>query len=135
MINHLFVYGTLMSTATSELGRDMRLKLRREARVVGAATIQGRLYDLGRYPVMVRSGDAADVVYGELLEIADTAVSLPWLDTYEGIGRGAQHADEYARVETTVKLATGGEMIAWVYEFQRAVTGIPRVRSGRWQSR
>ncbi len=135
MTIHLFVYGTLMSTATSDLGRDMRLRLRREARVVGAATIQGRLYDLGRYPVMVASDDAIDIVHGELLELTDPAISLPWLDHYEGIGRGAQHVDEYARVESAAKLAAGGLIPSWVYVFQRPVVGLPRIRSGRWQPR
>jgi gamma-glutamylcyclotransferase (GGCT)/AIG2-like uncharacterized protein YtfP len=132
---HLFVYGTLMSTAAGDLGRDMRLRLRREARVVGAATLQGRLHDLGRYPVMVSSDDAADIVHGELLDIIDPVVTLPWLDDYEGIGRGAAHVDEYRRIETVSRLTAGGELAAWVYLFNRPVTGLPRIRSGRWQAR
>jgi gamma-glutamylcyclotransferase (GGCT)/AIG2-like uncharacterized protein YtfP len=135
MTNHLFVYGTLMSTATSLLGRDQRLTLRREARLIGPATIQGRLHDRGRYPVLISSDDVADIVHGELLEIADPAVTLLWLDAYEGIGRDAKQADEYSRVKTSAKLSAGGETSAWVYLFQRPVTGLPRIRSGRWQSR
>ena len=134
--SHLFVYGTLMSAATTTLGRDMRLRLRREARVKGAATLQGRLFDRGRYPVMVFSDDPADIVHGELLEIQDTDATLPWLDAYEGVGRAASPADdEYTRVETTVRLSSGGDHFCWVYVFQRPVAGLPRIRSGRWQPR
>jgi gamma-glutamylcyclotransferase (GGCT)/AIG2-like uncharacterized protein YtfP len=45
---HLFVYGTLMSTASGAFGKAMRERLQREAQLVGPAAIQGRLYDLGR---------------------------------------------------------------------------------------
>ena len=37
---HLFVYGSLMSAAAHAMGE----RLRREARLVGEATIQGRLH-------------------------------------------------------------------------------------------
>ena len=50
----LFVYGTLMGSAASGYGRDMRERLHRESRSYGAATMQGRLYDLGSYPAVNR---------------------------------------------------------------------------------
>jgi gamma-glutamylcyclotransferase (GGCT)/AIG2-like uncharacterized protein YtfP len=131
---HVFVYGTLMASATGTLGRDMRLRLRREARLIGPATIRGRLYDLGRYPAFVASSEPADIVYGELLELTDAAVSLPWLDAYEGVERGTQAIGEYLRVRVTAALASGDTQDSWVYEFNRPVVGLPRVRSGRWKS-
>ena len=129
---HLFVYGTLKSTATSVLGRDMRLRLRREARVVGPASVLGQLYDLGRYPVLVINGSMADRVHGELIEISDPAITFPWLDAYEGIGRNTTGADEYQRVEQSVEQAAGGAMTAWVYVYQKPIAGLPRIQSGRW---
>lgn len=132
MTTHLFVYGTLMSTASSTLGRDMRLRLRREARVVGTASIEGQLYDRGRYPVLTIPTGTIDRVQGELIEIADPALTFPWLDAYEGIGRNPQGGDEYQRVEHQVTLSSGGTVTAWVYLFQRPVTGLPRIKTGRW---
>jgi len=132
---NLFVYGTLMSNATSVLGRDMRLRLRREARLLGAATMPGRLYDLGNYPGLVASTEPADIVHGEVLALVDPAATLPWLDDYEGVSRGADAPGEYHRVVAEARLAAGGEVTAWVYLFQRAVVGLPRIRSGRWLSR
>ena len=48
---HLFVYGTLLSTA----GHPMGVRLRREARLIGAASIQGRLYRVSWYPGLVEA--------------------------------------------------------------------------------
>src|SRR5262249_3869026 len=58
---HLFVYGTLLSRVRHPMG----VRLRREASLIGAASIQGRLYSLGRYPGLVESADAGDIVHGE----------------------------------------------------------------------
>lgn len=134
-IRHLFVYGTLMSTATGDLGRDMRLRLRREARSLGAATLPGRLYDLGRYPGLAASSDPADRVHGEVLELMDPAVSLVWLDAYEGVQRGPQAIGEYTRITVDATLAIGGQLTVWVYRFNRPVVGLPWVRGGRWKPR
>jgi gamma-glutamylcyclotransferase (GGCT)/AIG2-like uncharacterized protein YtfP len=132
---HLFVYGTLMTTATGSLGRDMRLRLRREARLIGAACLRGRLYDLGSYPGLVRSDNALELVHGEVLELMRPADSLPWLDAYEGVQRGPQAVGEYDRAIVEANLGAGGLVNAWVYLFNRPVVGLPWVRSGRWKSR
>ncbi len=129
----LFVYGTLMSTASSTLGRDMRMRLRREARVVGPASIHGQLFDRGRYPVLVVTDTTVDRVHGELIEISDPTVTLPWLDAYEGIGRDPTGTDEYERTERAVEQAAGKAGLAWVYVYQKRITGLPRIASGRWK--
>ncbi len=129
----LFVYGTLMSTASSALGRDMRLRLRREARVVGAASILGQLFDRGRYPLLVISSTTIDRVHGELIEISNPAMTFPWLDTYEGITGNAAGTDEYERVEHAVEQAGGVAATAWVYVYRKPTTGLPRIASGRWK--
>ena len=46
----LFVYGTLMRVSRAAMGVRPRARLNREARFVGAATVHGRLFDLGAYP-------------------------------------------------------------------------------------
>ena len=47
----LFVYGSLLSRVRHPMGT----RLRGEARLLGQATIQGRLYSLGRYPGLVEA--------------------------------------------------------------------------------
>lgn len=130
---HLFVYGTLMSTAAGLLGHDMRMRLKHDSRVVGAATLPGRLYDLGDYPAMVRSHETGDVVHGELLELAAPAAALIYLDAYEGIGRGAQAVGEYVREVVPATLEGSGDVVdAWVYRYDRPSRSLHRIAGGRW---
>jgi gamma-glutamylcyclotransferase (GGCT)/AIG2-like uncharacterized protein YtfP len=125
---HLFVYGSLLA----RLCHPMGTRLRGEARLVGAATIQGRLYSLGRYPALIESEDGAYPVHGEVYVLADPASSLAWLDRYEGIVPGKPGESPYGREERPVRLATGTSLIAWVYLFRRSVKMRPEVPGGRW---
>jgi gamma-glutamylcyclotransferase (GGCT)/AIG2-like uncharacterized protein YtfP len=129
---YLFVYGTLMSTARSALGRVMRKRLQREARLLGPASTQGRLYDLGRYPALVDSEDPADLVHGEVFTLREPSKSFAWLDRYEGIVPGNHGHNEYQRVERPVRLADGQEISAWVYLYRKSVGGAPHIAAGRW---
>jgi gamma-glutamylcyclotransferase (GGCT)/AIG2-like uncharacterized protein YtfP len=124
---HLFVYGTLLSRARHPMGA----RLRREARLLGAATMPGRLYSLGRYPGMVEATDADCLVHGELYSLNDPAASLEWLDAYEGVVPGSQDQNQYERAERPVRLATGEEIKGWVYLYRKRPKG-PPIASGRW---
>ncbi len=128
---HLFVYGTLMSSADSDYGRESRARLHASAKSLGPATVRGRLHDLGAYPGFVASTDAADVVHGELLRLDDPEAVLPWLDAYEGIVPGAP-GNEYERVTTEARLAGGETVTAWVYLCRLDVSALPRIGNGRW---
>lgn len=127
----LFAYGTLMTRAqASRTGRRERDRLASEARSLGAATLPGRLLDLGRYPGLVERGDG--LVHGEALHLADPETTLRWLDAYEGIGPGSTGDAEYCRVERTIRLESGQELTAWVYLYQRDGADRPEVPHGRW---
>ncbi len=131
--HYLFVYGTLRPDAVGTLGKGQRDRLARESRRLGAATMSGtRLYDLGRYPGLVESGEASDIVHGEVVELANPDRTLVWLDAYEGVIAGDVEASDYARLERPVRLARGTEVSAWVYVFLRAVTHRRAIASGRW---
>jgi gamma-glutamylcyclotransferase (GGCT)/AIG2-like uncharacterized protein YtfP len=125
---HLFVYGTLVSSA----GHPNGARLAGEARLVGAASIPGRLYRVGWYPGLVEGDAAGGRVHGEIYALADPAISLVWLDAYESIVPGDEASSEYIRVERTVQLAAGGDITAWVYLYQRDVAGLELVAGGRW---
>ena len=92
MTAFLFVYGTLCFDCTGRLGQQERTRLARESSVIGERSVRGRMVDLGGYPGLV---DGPGRVEGLVVRLTRPAVSLAWLDTYEGIG-GA-HA-EYERV-------------------------------------
>jgi gamma-glutamylcyclotransferase (GGCT)/AIG2-like uncharacterized protein YtfP len=125
---HLFVYGSLLSTA----GHAMGTRLRREARLVGPATIEGRLYSLGRYPGLIESPDGQYAVHGEVYALHSPASSLAWLDQYEGILPGEPENSRYERVERRVSLASGATLVAWVYLYRGSVRTRPEVLTGCW---
>ncbi len=131
---HLFVYGTLMATDTGALGREQRARLQRESRSVGAATMRGaRLYNLGRYPGLVESSAASDIVHGEVVALANPARSFFWLDAYEGVIQDKPEASDYARIERKVRLVRDGtEHSAWAYVFLKDVAHRRAIASGRW---
>jgi gamma-glutamylcyclotransferase (GGCT)/AIG2-like uncharacterized protein YtfP len=127
---HLFVYGTLLSTA----GHPKAARLQREARLIGEASIPGRLYRIGRYPGLVEDSDPQQRVHGEVYALNDPAQALQWLDAYEGIQPGALDRNEYERVERAVRLASGEHITAWVYLYRKDVAPFRLIRDGRWRS-
>jgi gamma-glutamylcyclotransferase (GGCT)/AIG2-like uncharacterized protein YtfP len=125
---HLFVYGTLLSGA----GHSKGARLAREGLLIGEATIQGcRLYSLGPYPGLVETADATGLVHGEIYALNNSATSLRWLDAYEGIVP-ANPQNQYERVERKVGLASGEEIMAWVYLYRRDVRRFRLIPDGRW---
>lgn len=127
----LFVYGTLMSSADSDYGRESRARLHASAKSLGPATVRGRLYDLGAYPGFAASADTADLVHGEVLRLSEPGAVFPWLDAYEGIVSGAPD-NEYERVTIEARLAGGETVTAWVYLCRLDVSSLPRIWNGRW---
>jgi gamma-glutamylcyclotransferase (GGCT)/AIG2-like uncharacterized protein YtfP len=128
MTSHLFVYGTLLSTA----GHPMGARLKRQARLIGEASIGGRLYDLGRYPGLVEAAEAGERVHGEVYILDNPAKALRWLDAYEGIVPGDHDQNEYLRTERLVRLASGQEIAAWVYLYRKDASRFPAIPDGRW---
>jgi gamma-glutamylcyclotransferase (GGCT)/AIG2-like uncharacterized protein YtfP len=131
---HLFVYGTLMSAATSTMGRAQRDRLQRESKALGPATTGGRLYDLGRYPGLVAGDDPTEIVHGEVFTLRDPEKSLRWLDAYEGLIPGDHASNEYERRTRAVRLADGTELTAWVYLFARDPSRHQPLAGGRWSA-
>ena len=133
MQRHLFVYGTLMTSAgAARTGKAMRARLQREAESLGPATTAGQLYDLGRYPGLVALPQAADLVHGEVFRLIDPAGAFRWLDAYEDVTPGDPDS-EYERVLRAARLASGDDLEAWVYLYRGDLTGGRRVADGRWQ--
>ena len=125
---HLFVYGSLMSSA----GHPMGERLRREARLIGEATILGCLYRISWYPGVVASRDPGERVHGEVYALDNPARALAWLDEYEGIVLGGPKPVEYQRLERPVRLPSGDEIMAWVYLYRAEVAGLNAIPGGRW---
>jgi gamma-glutamylcyclotransferase (GGCT)/AIG2-like uncharacterized protein YtfP len=80
--------------------------LARGATFLGAGSVAGRLLDLGRYPALIAG---AGRVTGELYRLDDPEL-LPVLDREEGYN--------FRRSMTTVTLASGRRLRAWVYRYR-----------------
>jgi gamma-glutamylcyclotransferase (GGCT)/AIG2-like uncharacterized protein YtfP len=129
---YLFVYGTLMTAARGRLGAVQRAQLRLKGTSLGVATIAGRLINLGTYPGLLEPAGPDDVVHGELFRLDRPDEVMSWLDSYEGVAPEPTPHDEYVRVLAPVRLATGGEVAAWVYRYRGTTSKFPVVAGGRW---
>jgi gamma-glutamylcyclotransferase (GGCT)/AIG2-like uncharacterized protein YtfP len=125
---YVFVYGTLLPG----LAPPVISGVVDRCRVIGAATIEGRLYDLGAYPGCTIESGSGSVIHGQLLEIPD-APTLERLDWYECY---AAHDDEgslFRRTTCDATRADGSRVRAWVYVYNRDLAAARRIVSGRYE--
>ena len=117
----LFVYGTLKRTPPGK-----RHRLLKDARFVNVASMSGSLYDLGRYPGVVRDPKDRGRVFGEVYEIPDEEAhrALQALDKYEG--------SEFVRRRAYVTLRDGKRRSAWAYVLRKRPRSARTVDSGRY---
>jgi gamma-glutamylcyclotransferase (GGCT)/AIG2-like uncharacterized protein YtfP len=125
MTSNLFVYGTLMRG----FDNSMTKLLARNAEFCGPARCQGRLYLVTWYPGMVLSDDPGDVVFGELFSLHSPAASFLLLDDYEGCSLAEP---QYLRQLLPVTREDGSAVEAWTYIYNRPVTQMKRIESGRF---
>ena len=122
-INHLFVYGTLMS------GQSRFNQLKSYIRSEQGATVQGHLYHLVDYPGM-KLGEG--VVHGQIMELNDVAECLKKTDFIEGF-LGFECNDSLFN-RTIVRAKTEqGYVWAWTYVYARDVDGESIIEDGRWR--
>jgi|YelNatPaOPRAMG01_1025707.scaffolds.fasta_scaffold25774_5 gamma-glutamylcyclotransferase (GGCT)/AIG2-like uncharacterized protein YtfP len=126
----LFVYGTLCQGFGSH-GLLQRLR----ARFIAPGYVFGRLYDLGEYPGALESAGNLYRVHGEVYLLPNAAEAFTVLDQYEGFNAANPTACLFERRETTVMLATGGQMQAWIYWLHRFRSPARLVPSGKYASR
>jgi gamma-glutamylcyclotransferase (GGCT)/AIG2-like uncharacterized protein YtfP len=102
MKDYLFVYGTLRKRF------DLKLKDRVAdgLRYVGQAKIGGTMYDIGKYPGVVKDRSGREVI-GDVFEVSDPGAVFKVLDKYEGT--------EFVRKKGKVQMRKGGDLNAWVY--------------------
>jgi gamma-glutamylcyclotransferase (GGCT)/AIG2-like uncharacterized protein YtfP len=117
------VYGSLLAG----MGGQEELGIGEQLRFVGPCEIRGSLFDLGEYPgLLLGSG----VVHAELYEIADAA-ALPRLDEFELYDPDDPAGSLYIRKRARL---TQPDRDAWLYEYNRDVSGMSSIPSGDWKS-
>jgi gamma-glutamylcyclotransferase (GGCT)/AIG2-like uncharacterized protein YtfP len=96
--------------------------LETHAVLVGTGTFQGKLYDLGRYPGVVRSRENTDRVIGEIYRFSDPQRAFQILDEYEG--------HRFKRKRVTIIQEDGRSITSWIYLYARSIKHHPRIPSG-----
>ncbi len=119
---YIAVYGSLM---TGMGGRE-DLDVGDQLIYVSRCEIGGCLFDLGSYPgLLLGSG----IVYAELYEVGDTSV-IPRLDAYEQYD--PDDPEGSLDIRRLVRLVQP-DCDAWLYEYNRGVSGRPSISSGDWK--
>ncbi len=122
----IFVYGTLRKKAAHAM-HDI---LATHCRYFSEGYIQGRLYEVNRYPGAVESAQPEERVAGELYQIINVNTVLAALDQYEECAAEFPHPHEYIRKQLRVSLPQGGTVCAWVYLFNHDTTQLQQIKSG-----
>ena len=121
-INHLFVYGTLMS------GQSRFNQLEPYVLSQKEASVRGHLHHLGRYPGM-KVGDG--VVHGQLMEVRDVEACLEQMDSIEGFLGFGRNDSLFDR--TIVQIKTEQDTVwAWTYVYAGEVADDSIIDDGRW---
>jgi gamma-glutamylcyclotransferase (GGCT)/AIG2-like uncharacterized protein YtfP len=129
--HHLFVYGTLSPRhAPPEIAATVR-----RLRPVGAASVRGRLYDLGEYPGAILSKSSRSVIRGEVFELPGDAQTLSSLDNYEGFAPGKPGSSLFVRRAWPVVMDDGTRLRCWVYVYNGDTRRALPVRGGRYTRR
>jgi gamma-glutamylcyclotransferase (GGCT)/AIG2-like uncharacterized protein YtfP len=125
-IRHIVLYGTLRAGHKAHA----RLKLRTALAYVGRCTLEGTLYDLGRYPGFVPGAGRAE---GAVYRIRDRA-PLARLDAFEGYDARNPARSRFLRGVIQVSRALGSavRVPAWIYVFNGSTAGRPEVPGGAW---
>lgn len=124
----LFVYGTLLP------GQPNAVLWRGWATAVTPAAFRnGRLYNMGGYPMLIEAGSSP--VHGQLLTISANfyEIVLARLDFLEGYDPTRPNASGYRRVVRDIWLGNGRSRSAWVYLGQSSlVQNRPLIPQNSW---
>lgn len=132
----LVVYGSLMRGLANERGEGAvdqldRLGVGAGLQRLGPCRFAGALFDLGPYPALRHLPDRAGSVCGELHAILEPGI-LGVLDAFEGFDPCDPADSDYLRER--IELIEPAGVVAWIYVYNRATHGIPRVESGDWRA-
>lgn len=123
---YLFVCGTLRpGLAPDEVAGLMGRMLR-----IGAASVPGRLYDLGDYPGAVLDPNCDAKIIGEVFQLPDDGAVIAALDAYEGIDPQDTGDSMFLRREAEITLEGGAKLQCWIYVYNRRVDSATLIASG-----
>ena len=98
---------------------------------VAAAQMRGVLFEVDDYPGAVESERAEEKITGELYRIRHGGnAMLRRLDEYEGCSEKFPEPHEYIRKKVMVIRSDGVSVFAWIYIYNRDVSGLEQVEGG-----
>ena len=129
MKDYLFVCGTLRSEyVEGEIAAVMK-----RLQTLGAASVRGKLYNLGAYPGAVVDQTANTSIHGELFELPPDETTLQELDKYEDFDPAKPEECLFVRRRAKAELIDGHELEAWIYTYNRDPKGAPLIEGGKWK--
>jgi gamma-glutamylcyclotransferase (GGCT)/AIG2-like uncharacterized protein YtfP len=123
----LFVYGSLRSGFQHAAYQYMA----KYFQLLGQATVKGKLYDMGDYPVALPTTEEK-FLQGELYilnEANDLSYVIGQLDDYEGLYAEEGETTLYKRELATV-FCNSQSSTAWIYWFNGSVNNLQEIESG-----
>jgi gamma-glutamylcyclotransferase (GGCT)/AIG2-like uncharacterized protein YtfP len=111
------------------MNNPVKYKIIDDVEWIGESEIQGRLYDIGKYPgALPANNKRGGSIKGEILKIKHPERILKILDQYEGFNPNELNKSEYYRAQEKINLPDGSEIKAWVYWYNFPVEGKKRIR-------
>ena len=132
-MQYVFVYGTLRAGEVNDINRAAGRNGIAMPEWIGAAHVQGRLFDFGSYPGLVIDEEGAPI-RGDVYRIDDALV--PVLDEIEEVYPGVEGLFRSHRLHVDVNVEGRPDRIdCLIYPVAAdAVAGRPRIESGDWVS-
>jgi gamma-glutamylcyclotransferase (GGCT)/AIG2-like uncharacterized protein YtfP len=124
--DYLFVCGTLLPGRAPREIADVASRLRS----IGAATVKGRLYDLGAYPGAILDASTPQEISGWVFALPLDPSVLEALDDYENYNPHDPESCLFVRTRASVKLDDGRELECWMYVYNRDPGDAPLVPGG-----
>lgn len=124
---NLFVYGSLRSG----FQHDAYQYMSKYFTLIGHATVKGKLFDMGEYPVALPTTEEK-FIQGELYSISKPdqfSYIIGQLDDYEGLYVEEGETALYKREEVAVS-CNGQQHTAWIYWYKGTVNNQPVIASG-----
>ncbi|WP_277188823.1 gamma-glutamylcyclotransferase [Caballeronia sp. BR00000012568055] len=130
-MQHVFVYGTLRAGEINDINCAAERHGIASPERIGAAYVNGLLFDFGNYPGLVLD-EAGARILGDVYRIDDALV--PVLDEIEDVYPGVEGLFRSHRLHVEVDLLDGRRHIdCLIYPVSvAAVQGLTRIESGDW---
>ena len=130
-MQYVFVYGTLRAGEVNDMSRAAERHGIAAPEWVGAAHVNGRLFDFGTYPGLVIDEEGAPI-RGDVYRIEDALV--PVLDEIEHVYPGVEGLFRWHRLHIDVDVEGRSDQIdCLIYPVAAAaVEGLPRIEGGDW---